>query len=76
MYKLSINHVCAKKGFQNILCFALLCKFVGYNQQKFIILQKVSLGGGILPSLGGHDEGLVFDGVKWQLGRNQLNKSS
>jgi hypothetical protein len=66
--------MCAKKGFKTfLLCFTMQVCWV---TNKFIILQKVSLGGGILPWLGSHDEGLVFDGViKWQRARNQLNKS-
>jgi hypothetical protein len=75
MYKLSINHVC-KETFQNILALLYFTTQVCWVINKFIILQKkVSLGDGILPSLGSHDEGLVFDGVKWQRARNQLNKS-
>jgi hypothetical protein len=55
-----------------LLCFTTqLCSVTN----KFIILPKVSLGVGILPLLGSHDEGLVFDGVKWQRTKNQLNKS-
>jgi len=75
MYKLSINHVC-NETFQNILALLYFTKQVCWVTNKFIILQKkVSLAGGILPSLGSHDEGLVFDGVKWLSARKQLNKS-